>query len=120
MRKENFWHCGHAKEAACACKKFAFEHLNRDKVLSIIKAAHLAFMQVAQSIDMPKEDEWITQYDHGDMLHRLRSVQREIPAFQTERREYPVKRRSAASGGGEAIPKRRCAQNALPCGARLW
>ncbi len=72
--KENYWHMGYAQEAALACKKYAFEHLNEDKVYAIIKADNLASMKVAERIGMHKEDEFITQYYNGDMLHFLYSV----------------------------------------------
>ena len=74
LLKERFWHYGYAREAAMGCKKYAFENLNRDKVCSIIKADNLASIKVAESIDMCKEDEFITQYYNGDMLHFLYSV----------------------------------------------
>ena len=76
LLKENFWHCGYAKEAAGGCKKYAFEYLNRDKVYSIIKSDNLASVRVAESIGMNKEDEFITQYYNGNMLHFLYSVHR--------------------------------------------
>ena len=76
LRKEKFWHCGYAREAAMRCKKYAFEVLNRDKVCSVIKVDNLASIKVAESIGMSKEDEFITQYYNGDMLHFLYSVQR--------------------------------------------
>lgn len=57
-------------------QKNAFEVLKRDKVCSVIKADNLASIKVAESIGMSKEDEFITQYYNGDMLHFLYSVQR--------------------------------------------
>ena len=74
LLKENFWHYGYAKEAVCGCKKYAFEHLKKDKVYSIMKADNLPSIKVAESIGMNKEDEFITQYYNGDMLHFLYSV----------------------------------------------
>ncbi|WP_455650222.1 GNAT family N-acetyltransferase [Enterocloster citroniae] len=76
LLKENFWHYGYAKEAAGGCKKYAFGHLNRGKVYSIIKADNAASIKVAESIGMSKEDEFITQYYNGRMLHYLYSVHR--------------------------------------------
>ena len=76
LLKEKFWHCGYAKEAARACKKYAFEHLKKDKVYSVIKADNFSSAKVAESIGMSKEDEFITQYYNGDMLHFLYSVHR--------------------------------------------
>lgn len=76
LLKERFWYCGYAKEAVTGCKKYAFEYLNRDKVYSIIKADNKASIKVAESIGMSKEDEFITRYYNGDMLHYLYSIQR--------------------------------------------
>lgn len=74
LLKEKFWHYGYAREAAMGCKKYAFENLNRAKVYSIIKSDNLASMKIAESIGMIKEDEFITQYYNGEMLHFLYSV----------------------------------------------
>ena len=76
LLKEAFWHCGYAREAALACKKYALEHLHRDKVYAIIKADNTASIKVAESIGMAKEDEFTARYYHGDMLHFLYSAQR--------------------------------------------
>ena len=76
LLKEKFWHVGYAREAAGGCKKYAFENLHENKVCSIIKADNLASIKVAESIGMSKEDEFITQYYNGDMLHFLYSVHR--------------------------------------------
>lgn len=76
LLKENFWHNGYASEASSGCKKYAFEQLNRDKVYSIIKSDNFSSMKVAENIGMKKEDEFITQYYNGDMLHFLYSVHR--------------------------------------------
>ena len=74
LLKKKYWHRGYATEAAVACKKYAFENLNRAKVYSIIKSDNLASMKIAESIGMIKEDEFITQYYNGEMLHFLYSV----------------------------------------------
>ena len=74
LLKERFWHYGYASEAANGCKKYAFEQLNRDKVYSIIKSDNYASMKVAKSMGMKKEDEFMTQYYNGKMLHYLYSV----------------------------------------------
>lgn len=76
LLKENFWHKGYASEAASGCKKYAFKRLNRDKVYSIIKSDNYSSMKVEESIGMKKEDEFVTQYYNGDMLHFLYSVHR--------------------------------------------
>ena len=74
LLKKNFWHCGYAKEAALGCKRYAFEHLKKDKVYSVIKADNFSSIKVAESIGMSKEDEFITRYYSGNMLHFLYSV----------------------------------------------
>ena len=74
LLKERFWHYGYASEAANGCKKYAFEQLNRDKVYSIIKSDNYASMKVAKSMGMKKEDEFMTQYYNGKMLHYLYSI----------------------------------------------
>lgn len=76
LLKEKYWHLGYARESAFGCKKYAFENLNREKVYSIIKADNLSSIKVAESIGMSKEDEFITQYYNGDVLHFLYSVHR--------------------------------------------
>lgn len=76
--KENYWHMGYAQEAATACKKYAFEHLNEDKVYAIIKSDNLPSIKVAEGIGMHKEDEFVTQYYNGDMLHFLYSAYRYV------------------------------------------
>ena len=55
LLKERFWHCGYAREAVNGCKKYA---------------------KVAESVGMSKEDEFITQYYNGDMLHYLYSIRK--------------------------------------------
>lgn len=74
LLKERFWHHGYASEAANGRKKYAFEQLNRDKVYSTIKSDNYASMKVAKSMGMKKEDEFVTQYYNGDMLHFLYSI----------------------------------------------
>lgn len=74
LLKEEFWHCGYAREAAAGCKRYAFETLHQDKLHAIIKVDNHSSIKVAESIGMRKEDEFITCYYHGDMLHALYSV----------------------------------------------
>lgn len=76
LLKKKFWHCGYAKEAANACKKYAFEYLKEDKVYSVIKADNFSSVKVAESIGMKREDEFMTQYYNGDRLHFLYAVHR--------------------------------------------
>lgn len=76
LLKHHYWHCGYAREAAAGCKNYAFEQLDKEKVHSIIKVDNLASIKVAESIGMTKEDEFITQYYNGDMLHFLYSIEK--------------------------------------------
>ena len=74
LLNQDYWHCGYAREAAAGCKKYAFEQLIAEKVHSVIKVDNVASIKVAESIGMTREDEFITQYYNGDMLHYLYSV----------------------------------------------
>ncbi len=76
LLKKRFWHQGYAREAAAACKSYAFQVLGRDTVHAIIKADNFASMRVAQAIGMKKEKEFITRYYSGDRLHYLFTVHR--------------------------------------------
>lgn len=74
LLKQNAWHHGYAREAAEACKRYAFEVLHASNVYSIIKVDNQASIRVAQSIGMTKEEEFEATYYHGPMLHALYSV----------------------------------------------
>ena len=75
LKKKN-WHNGYAREAAEGCKKYAFETLGAPKVHSVIKADNVASQRVAESVGLRKEDEFVTQYYNGDMLHFLYSLEK--------------------------------------------
>ena len=74
LLKEAFWHCGYAREAAEGCKRYAFEHLHRDTVYSIIQTENQASIRVAESIGMKKVDTFVTRYYSGDRMHDLYAV----------------------------------------------
>lgn len=76
LLKEDYWYMGYAREAAEACKLYAFEQLDRDKVHSVIKVDNKASIRVAESIGMMREDSFVAQYYNGDMLHYLYSLRR--------------------------------------------
>lgn len=76
LLKKRFWGRGYAREAAAACKRYAFEILGSDKVYSIIKADNLASIRVAESVGMTREASFTARYFSGDMLHDLYSVAR--------------------------------------------
>lgn len=77
LLKKRFWHNGYAREAAEACRRYAFEVLKAPRVHSIIKADNYASQRVAQSIGMRKGDEFIARYYNGDMLHELYFIENE-------------------------------------------
>lgn len=75
LLKYKHLHNGYASEAANACKEYAFHTLLVKKVYSIIKADNIASKKVAENIGMKKEDSFITQYYHGDMLHDVYAIE---------------------------------------------
>lgn len=77
LLKKRFWHQGYAREAAAGCKAYAFEHMQRNKVYSVIKADNTASIKVAESLGMKKEDEFLTRYYSGERLHFLYSVEKQ-------------------------------------------
>lgn len=77
LLKERFWHHGYAREAAEACKAYAFERLGQDKVYSIIKVDNMASIKVARGIGMRKEAAFTARYYNGDRKHYLFAAERE-------------------------------------------
>lgn len=75
LLKKRHWHKGYAREAAEGCKRYAFDVLRAGKVHSVIKSDNFASQRVAGSIGLHKEDEFVTQYYNGDMLHYLYSLE---------------------------------------------
>ncbi|EPH99908.1 acetyltransferase, GNAT family [Enterococcus faecalis 13-SD-W-01] len=71
-----FWHHGYAAEAAAACKEYAFDTLNAEKVYSIIRDSNSASQNVALRNGMKIEGEFIKHYRGVDMPHYLFSVKR--------------------------------------------
>ncbi len=71
-----FWHHGYAAEAAAACKGYAFDTLNAEKVYSIIRDSNSASQNVALRNGMKIEGEFIKHYRGVDMPHYLFSVKR--------------------------------------------
>ena len=49
---KNFWYHGYAKEAAIACRNWAFENKNFDFVCSYMKYSNVASIATAKSIGM--------------------------------------------------------------------
>ena len=76
LLKKRFWGRGYAREAAAACKRYAFYTMEKNKVCSIIKTDNLASIRVAESIGMKREAAFIARYYNGDMPHFLYAVER--------------------------------------------
>ena len=76
LLKKRFWGRGYAREAAAACKRYAFDTMKKNKVCSIIKTDNLASIRVAESIGMKREAAFIARYYNGDMPHFLYAVER--------------------------------------------
>lgn len=74
LLKERFWHHGYAREAASACRDYAFAVLGAEEVCSIIKYDNEPSIRVAESIGMTKKDEFLARYYNGDVPHFLYSV----------------------------------------------
>ena len=74
MLAKNYWHSGYAREAAEACKKYAFSRIGAREVFSIIKTDNAASIRVAESIGMKRRDEFMARYYNGDVPHYLYGV----------------------------------------------
>lgn len=72
--KRKYWHCGYATEAATACKEYAFCHLKKDRVVSIIRDSNSASQNVAKRVGMTIEKQFIKHYYNMDMPHYLYSI----------------------------------------------
>lgn len=80
LLKKRFWHQGYAREAAKACKEYAFQTLEAEKVHAIVKISNAASIQVAESIGMEVEKEFIKLYYDKKMPHYLFAVSRQNPS----------------------------------------
>ena len=74
--QKEFWHNGYAREAAIACKQYAFEKLNADEVFSIIRDTNLPSQNVAKRNGMTVCGEFVKHYRNVDMPHLLFSVRK--------------------------------------------
>lgn len=72
--KRRHWHRGYAREAARACRDYAFSVLGAEKVSSIIKTDNLASIRVAQSNGMRRIKEFTAHYFDVPVPHYLYTV----------------------------------------------
>lgn len=74
LLKRKHWHKGYAVEAAIACKEYAFNCLNKDRVVSIIRDNNYASQHVAERVGMKIESKFVKHYYDIDMPHYVYSV----------------------------------------------
>lgn len=72
-----YWHRGYASEAACACKRYAFDVLQAEEVCSIIRDTNTASQRVALRNGMTRTDTWTKHYKGVDMPHYRYVVRRD-------------------------------------------
>ncbi len=74
--KWEHWHKGYAREAARACRDYAFATLGAEAVYAIIRTDNLSSIRVAETLGMRREKEFTTRYFAGDMRHYLYCVRK--------------------------------------------
>ena len=70
-----YWNKGFATEAAIACKNYAFNVLNADRVYSIIRDNNIASQKVAIRNGMKIIDSTVKHYYNMDMPHYIFCVE---------------------------------------------
>lgn len=76
LLKKRFWHMGYATEAAEGCKQYAFEVLQADRVVSIIRETNLASRQVAERLGMKEDYRFVKHYYGIEMPHIVYAIQK--------------------------------------------
>ena len=71
-----YWHRGYAAEAACGCKRYAFETLLFPEIYSIIRDTNLASINVAIRNGMLARKRFVKHYRGVEMPHIAFSVRR--------------------------------------------
>lgn len=74
LLKHRFWGRGYAREAALACRDYAFEVLGMEQVYSIIKTDNLPSIRVAEALGMKPVKEFDARYFNGPVRHILYGV----------------------------------------------
>ncbi|BBN99790.1 GNAT family N-acetyltransferase [Sporolactobacillus terrae] len=70
------WHKGYGIEAAKACKHYAFEKLNKEEVVSIVRDTNISSMNLAIRNGMVIKTRFMKHYHELDMPHYLFSVKK--------------------------------------------
>jgi len=85
LLQKEFWHKGYATEAAIACKKYAFQQLDKDEVFSIIRDTNIPSQNVAKRNGMTVCGQFVRHYYGVYMPHVVfRSVNIRIQAALEE------------------------------------
>lgn len=77
LLKRKYWNKGYATEAAIACKEYAFNCLNKNRVVSIIRDNNYSSQRVAKRVGMRIEGEIIKQYYNMDMPHYIYAIDKD-------------------------------------------
>ncbi len=72
------WHRGYAVEAATACRDFAFDALDTDRVWAQIRDTNFASMNVAIRLGMTVRGRFVKHYRGVDMPHLAFAIDREV------------------------------------------
>lgn len=76
LLKRKYWHKGYATEAAIACKEYAFNCLNINRVVSIIRDNNFASQHVAEGVGMRIESKFVKHYYNMDMPHYVYVIEK--------------------------------------------
>ncbi len=74
--KRRFWHNGYATEAARGCLQYAFETLDRNRVVCTVRPNNTASRRVAERLGMQVEKEFVKVYLGITMPHLLYVITR--------------------------------------------
>lgn len=76
LLKRRYWHKGYATEAAIACKEYALNCLNKNRVVSIIRDTNYSPQHVAKRVGMKLESQFIKYYYNIDMPHYVYAIEK--------------------------------------------
>lgn len=74
LLKRRNWHKGYATEAAIACRDYAFNCLNKNRVVSIIRVNNYTSQHVAERLGMKIESQINKHYYNIDMPHYVYAI----------------------------------------------
>lgn len=71
-----FWHRGYAREAAEACRDYAFDALGTDRVYAQVRDTNIASMNVAIRLGMTVRGRFVKRYRGVEMPHLAFAIDR--------------------------------------------